>query len=663
MGTPFVYLAGQAYRRGADEVLYFMRERPVSNGEPNAFPYAPSSAAPPGTCGPQGFDPECEFTIDAVEVRGFGHRTPYNARILSNALHGLDAPFAPSTPLPDPNGLTHLAARLSAFVAHDVQRLKASVTPRRLRHGFANQSDPENATVLSGVPILEPFDLFNVVPVYTPAGVPEAPAFRTMIVSGPLPETVRRHREVALEFANSATPFVDGDTFYGHSQEALASLRSHNGGQFQFQALSSPQVGPIPPLPVPMLPPSFAQTGLREESEIDGIEAFTPSLLDDRNLSTIGTTAVHVLWLRFHNVQAALCQARHPDVDPASPEGDDLLFDCARRWTLAIYQHIIFDEFIPALTGRPLPRYRGYRPGLNPQSAMEVVLGPLSLHSTPSELVPVARPDGTWDERMHVQLQGQPSPPPGAYPFIGSLFPTRAASAGFYFALAGIPTPLGNPTNPSTPWTLVEDPMAQIMRGLAYFPHEANDLTTIDSQRNIPANYGLDLIANNTFRNQQLGAVNYYEIRELMLSGRERLIYGRPGCPRSLQHADDVDDPVACFEHIAGDSTLAAQVRERLMTPLLGVRAKVKHLPLFTGVLMEPKFPGSIFGATGRALIEDQFRRSRDADRHYYRNQFCGSEQAEVDSYTMARVVRSVVGPSVSVQDDVFHVPPPGFFE
>jgi hypothetical protein len=484
-----------------------------------------------------------------------------------------------------------------------------------------------------------------------------------MIVSGPIPERVREHGSDSLEFANDATPFVDGDMLYGHSEVALDVLRSHTGGQFLFQPLASPQVGPIPPLPVPSLPPSLAATGLRDPADVDGIETWTPSLMDDRDLSTIGTTAVHMVWLRLHNAQAQLCEARHPELDPASPAGDDALFECARAWTLAIYQHVIFDEFLPTLTGRALPRYRGYRPHVDPQSALEVVLGPLSLHSTPGELVPIARADGTWDVRMQIQLPGQPSPPPGVFPFIGSLFPTRAASASFYFALAGIPTPLGNPNNPATPWQLVEDPLAQVFRGLAFVAHEANDLTTIDSQRNIPANYGLDLIANSAFRNQQLGAVNYYEIREQILSGAERRIYGRPGCPRWLEHADQTDDPVACFEVITGNATLAAQVRERLLHPLLGVKAKVKNLPLFSGVLMESKFPGSIFGVTGRALIEDQFRRSRDADRHYYRNQFCDSDQAEVDSYSMAQVIRTVLGPDVGVQDDVFHVPPPGFFD
>ncbi|MGC4063804.1 MAG: peroxidase family protein [Polyangiaceae bacterium] len=518
--TPFRYLVGQRYLRGPNEVLYFMSERPVPSDGTNHFPYVPTAAAPSGTCGPSGYEPACKFTIVPVEIHGFGPRAPYNARVLSNALHALDAPFAPPAPLPEPAGLTHLAAHFSAFLAHDVQKLAASVTPRRTRHGFANQSDPANATVLSGVPVVEPFDIFNVVPVYTPAGVPEPPSYRAIIISGPIPRRTFNVSGPALDFDNSATPYVDVDTLYGHSAAALSRLRS-SGGRFLLTEMQSPAVGPIPPLKLSGLPPSFAETGLRDESALDGIEAYTPSVVDERNLSTIGTFAVQLLWIRFHNAMAERCHDRHPELNPATGDGDDALFECARKWTIAVYQHVVFDEFLPALIGRSLPPYRGYRPWVDPQIDLETILGPLSLHSTPAELSPIARRDGTWDERMHISLVGQPSPPPGAYPFIGSLFPIKAASAAFYFALAGIPTPLGDPTVPGTPWRLLEDPLSQITRGLAFFAHERNDLTVIDSQRNIPANYGLDLIAHSVSRNQQLGVAYYYEVREAMLPGQE----------------------------------------------------------------------------------------------------------------------------------------------
>jgi len=661
--TPFIYLAGQQYNRGPNEALYFMREEAISEGEPNSFPYTPSTSAPPGTCGPDGYAPACKFTVVSVKVRGFGSRIKYNERVFSNAVHDIATPYAAPAELADPSGGTHISARLSAFVAHDIQKLQSSVNLRRTRQGFPNQSDPLNPTVLSGVPVLEASDLFNLSPPFTPRGVPEAPTHRTMIVSNPTPTFNRAVGGPALEFANSATPFLDLDTLYGHSAERLRKLRTGKGGRFLFKALRSPAVGPIPQLGVPGMPPSLAETGLRDESAVDGTEADIPSFLDDRNFSTIGVASVALSWLHFHNEMAAQCAARHPQLNPRTSAGDDALFECARTWTIAVYQHVVFDEFIPDLTGRSLPRYRGYRPWVDPQLSLETVLGPLSLHSTPKENIPIARADGSVDTRMQIQLPpGQPSPPAGNFPFIASTFPVDAASPAFYFAMAGIPTPNGSPDDPNTTWTLAEDPLAQILRGLSFFSQAPNDLTVIDSQRNIPANYGLDLVANNILRSGLMGAANYYELRELMLAGKDRFIYGQPGCPRWLEFADDVDDPVACFQVVLGNATLASQVRERLLIPQLGVRAKLKHIPLFTGMLMEVKFPGSIFGPTGRALIEEQFTRTRDGDRFYYRNQFSAADEAEVDSYSMAKVLRTVVGPTLGVQDDVFHVPPPTFF-
>ena len=142
---------------------------------------------------------------------------------------------------------------------------------------------------MTGVPVLDPADLFNTSPVYTPAGVPEAPTFRTMILSASLPRRTWDHGKPALEFDNSSTPFVDGDAIYGHNEVELRKLRSGRGGRFALKDLISPQVGPIPPFAIHDLPPSFAETGLHVDAQVDGQEAFSPSFRDDRNLSRLAS--------------------------------------------------------------------------------------------------------------------------------------------------------------------------------------------------------------------------------------------------------------------------------------------------------------------------------------------------------------------------------------
>ncbi|HET9960511.1 MAG TPA: peroxidase family protein [Polyangiaceae bacterium] len=659
VGDALLYRAGQHYARGPQQTLLFLAEQPHVAGQPNSFPYLPTAAAPAGTCGPPGAAVECEYSISVRELRGYGVQTPLNARVLSNALHSIESPLAPAAPTANAAGLTILWIRTSQIVAHDMQFLQPAVTLSRKRQGFPNQSDPMNATVLTGIPVLEPFDLFNVSPVYTPRGVPEPPIYRALVTEYPEPLLEGHGARTRVGFANSATAFIDGDTLYGRTPEVLDRLREHDGGRFLLESLQSPAVGPLPSFSISGLPPSLAQTGLRDPVLTDGTEPFTPSAADSRNLSTVGTVVASLIWTRLHNYMAGRCQA---DMGNSEQASDDALFACARRWTLAVYQHVVFDEFIPAMTGRPLPAYRGYRAWVNPQTSLESVIGPMSLHSTPGELAPIAGKDGAVDERLQVELPNQPSPPPGYFPFIGSLFPTPTASAGFYLALAGIPTPLGDPTQPGTEWALLEDPVAQIVRGLAFFAHEENDITVIDSQRNIPAGYGLDLVANNIARNLQLGVANYYQARSEFLHGLDARVYGSGGCPRSAEWDDASDDPPECFERITGDRARAELVRSLLQSPLLGVKAKVKHLPLMTGLLLEPRYASSLVGPTSRAIVEDQFTRVRDGDRFYYRNQMDADEVAWVEAFRMADVVRASIGADVGVQDDVFHVPPPAFF-
>ena len=663
VSTPLRYLTGQHYAQGDDEAIQLMREEALTPGAPNPYPYVPTSEAPEATCGPPGFVPECGFTIVPDQINGVGVKSKFNPRILSTALHAIDSPLAPPDgPQWNQLGLTNFFARFSQFIAHDLQLLDRTVTPRSRRHGLPNQSDPLNPTVLSGIPILDPQDRFNIVPTFTPAGVPEPPLHRSIIIPFPKPETYQFNRKTFLQFRNIATSFIDADNLYGRTREVLDKLRSHEGGKFLLTSLTSPQTGPFPPITVPGFPPSYAETGLRNPALIDGMEAYTPSYADARELGSIGLATIDILLLRFHNFQADRCRDRLPEADPLAPEGDEILFNCARKWTLAIYQHIVFDGFVPAMTGRQLPGYKGYNPLLSPQATVETILGAMPMHSIPTELSAIARPDGKVDDRLQVVIPGQPNPPAGYFPFVGSLFPTKMATAAFYLAMSGIPEPQGNPSNPSTPWVMTEDPVAQQVRGLAYFPHEANDMTVIDSMRHIPAYYGFDVVSNISYLNQKLGAGNYYQARRRFNSGWKGRIYGRSGCPIKLLLRDDLDDPVECFEIITEDHSKAQIIKEQLEHPLLGVKAKVKHIPLFSGLLMEPKVNNSILGFTARAIIEHQFRHARDSDRFYYRNQMSEQEIAEVESYSIAGVARAVLGDEVGIQDDLFHVPPPGFF-
>lgn len=74
-------------------------------------------------------------------------------------------------------------------------------------------------------------------------------------------------------------------------------------------------------------------------------------------------TSIHTIFLREHN---KLCE----DLFKAFPERSfSDLFELARKVNIAQFQKIVFEEFYPAITGRKLPTYRGYRPNVNPATS------------------------------------------------------------------------------------------------------------------------------------------------------------------------------------------------------------------------------------------------------------------------------------------------------
>lgn len=68
-----------------------------------------------------------------------------------------------------------------------------------------------------------------------------------------------------------------------------------------------------------------------------------------------------MLWFRWHNFLAEGIRENHPDWS------SDKVFNEARKWVIATYQHIVIDEWIPTWLNKKLPDYVGYDPSVNPQ--------------------------------------------------------------------------------------------------------------------------------------------------------------------------------------------------------------------------------------------------------------------------------------------------------
>jgi len=102
-----------------------------------------------------------------------------------------------------------------------------------------------------------------------------------------------------------------------------------------------------------------------------------------------------------------------------------------------------------------------------PQASLEAIPGPLSFAQHPGRTQSHCQSGRHCRRALAGGASRATQPAAGYFPFIGILFPTESATAAFYLALSGIPTPLGDPGDPATRWVLTEDPVAQLIRGLA----------------------------------------------------------------------------------------------------------------------------------------------------------------------------------------------------
>jgi len=108
------------------------------------------------------------------------------------------------------------------------------------------------------------------------------------------------------------------------------------------------------------------------DTQEDGCKGLTG---DNRVNTTPGLYVESLLFVRLHNW---ICVQLKAAATSSSPT-DEQLFQEARRIVIAIYQHVVFSEWLPAFIGRtymqmyglsPLPKGRGYFKGYDPKEEL-----------------------------------------------------------------------------------------------------------------------------------------------------------------------------------------------------------------------------------------------------------------------------------------------------
>ena len=157
--------------------------------------------------------------------------------------------------------------------------------------------------------------------------------------------------DIAREFPNSITGWLDGSHVYGSSIATSDWLRSNEGGKLKTYEGYNGEFLPLADEDDPDTPPvSFA--------------SFSPSKRyvagDPRANEHAALTAIHVLFVREHNRLAEEIVENNPSLT------DEEIYQLARKINTAQMQFITYYEYLPSL-GISLPQYAGFDSEIDPR--------------------------------------------------------------------------------------------------------------------------------------------------------------------------------------------------------------------------------------------------------------------------------------------------------
>ena len=306
----------------------------------------------------------------------------------------------------------------------------------------------------------------------TPTGSDQQPAFLPISVrqeADPLYPLIPFVRSAVVpgtgisgaprEQMNLNTAYLDGSMVYGSDASRAAALRTFDGGFLRTSA------GDLLPRNTDLLENANEGPAADEELFLAG---------DVRANEQPGLTAMHTLFLREHNRQAAQLARENPTW------GDEQLYQHARRRVSGIIQAITYNEFLPALLGESTPDLGSisYDPGVDATLFNEFATAGFRFgHSQVPVEVPRITSDGAMAPGGHLQL------------------------AETFFR----------------PDLIDGEQIEYLLKGLASLPQQATDTRVVDPLRNAlfgpPGSGGLDLFALNVQRGRDHGLPTFTEMQ------------------------------------------------------------------------------------------------------------------------------------------------------
>ncbi|GFO02366.1 chorion peroxidase [Plakobranchus ocellatus] len=143
---------------------------------------------------------------------------------------------------------------------------------------------------------------------------------------------------------NGNTAWIDGSHIYGISADQASTLRSHQGGKLRVRRRNGMDYLP-------------EDVGKGDETCFKIKEGDYCFLAGDHRVNVFpGLSALHTVFLRYHNKLCDRIKAKHPSW------GDEKLYQESRRIVIAVIQGITYREFVPQIVGDSLARTHGLNP-------------------------------------------------------------------------------------------------------------------------------------------------------------------------------------------------------------------------------------------------------------------------------------------------------------
>ena len=317
---------------------------------------------------------------------------------------------------------------------------------------------------------------------------------------------------------------------------------------------------------------------------------------------------MHTIWVRLHNLYAekitalgkALQNVRQfESIAPNAPNRNTIIFEEARKIVVAIYQHIIYNEFLPRLAA--IPSYSGYK---------RFVKGEVSNEFTTA-----------------------------VFRFGHTLIRNNFPRLNPNFQRVARPLSLREAFDNNN--EIFQFGIERLMYGLIGGEAEEFDnvfSSAIGESLFIPPNeIGFqNLMAFNIQRGRDHGLDSYLQYRKLC------------AIPNDTQVGPN---PFSIFSNTITNPAIIEALEEAYGSPS-------SHIDLFAAGIAEANDGQKLLGRTFGCIMSRTFQALRDGDRFYYENTdiFSIAQQNEIKKMNMARVMCLTLRDAEVMHDNLFEV-------